>query len=138
MRAQVSGVHDARRHASDRRVEGLRWRSTVGCLVTLALLLTPLAAEAQPPPKVPRIGVLSAFSFTTVLRSYPGFLQGLHELGYAEGQTIVLEERWAAGQLERLPDLAADLVRLQVDIIVASGVLSARAARQATELSATA
>jgi putative ABC transport system substrate-binding protein len=50
-----------------------------------------------------------------------------------EGQTIVLEERWAAGQLERLPDLAAELVRLQVDIIVATDVPAARAARQATE-----
>jgi putative ABC transport system substrate-binding protein len=60
------------------------------------------------------------------------FRQGLHELGYVEGQTIVLEERWAEGKLERLPDLAAELGRLQVDIIVAGDVLTARATSQAT------
>jgi putative tryptophan/tyrosine transport system substrate-binding protein len=102
-------------------------------IVALALLVPPLASEAQPPPKVPRLGVIAEYSSTAAPRNYAAFRQGLHELGYVEGQTIVLEERWAAGQLERLPDLAADLVRLQVDIIVASGVLSARAARQATE-----
>jgi hypothetical protein len=58
MSAQVSSVHDPQRHAGDRRVEVIRWRRTVGCMVTLALLLTPLAADAQPPPKVPRLGVL--------------------------------------------------------------------------------
>ena len=99
----------------------------------LSLLLAPLASNAQPPPKVPRLGVLAEYSSTAAPRNYAAFRQGLHELGYVEGQTIVLEERWAAGQLERLPDLATDLVRLPVDLIVASGVLSARAARQATE-----
>jgi hypothetical protein len=73
MRAQVSGVHDARRHTSDRHAEVSRWRSTVGCLVTLALFLAPLVAEAQPPPKVPRIGVLSAFSSTAVSRHRDAF-----------------------------------------------------------------
>jgi ABC-type uncharacterized transport system substrate-binding protein len=102
-------------------------------IVTLGLLLAPLAAEAQSPPKVPRLGVLAAYSSMAASRNHEAFRQGLHELGYVEGQTIVLEERWAAGQLERLPDLAAELVRLQVDIIVAAEVLSARAARQATE-----
>src|SRR5262249_59997714 len=133
MRAQVRGGHDARRYARDRRGEVLLWRSTVGCLVALALFLAPLAAEAQPPPSVPRIGVLSAFSSTAVSRNYAAFQQGLHELGYVEGQTIVLEERWAAGHFERLPDLAADLVRLPVVLIVAVEVPVARAARQATE-----
>jgi putative ABC transport system substrate-binding protein len=116
-------------------VEVSLWLSTVGCLVTLALglLLAPLTAEAQPPPKVPRIGVLSAFSFTDMSRYRAPFRQALHELGYVEGQTIVLEERWAEGQLERLPDLAAELLRLQVNIIVAGEVPAARAARQVTE-----
>jgi putative ABC transport system substrate-binding protein len=68
-----------------------------------------------------------------VLRNHAAFRQGLHEVGYVEGQTIVLEERWAEGKLERLPDLAAELARLQVDIIVAADVPAARAARQATE-----
>src|SRR5215510_11830942 len=99
----------------------------------LSLLLAPLASNAQPLPKVPRLGVLAAYSSTAASRNHAALRQGLHELGYVEGQTIILEERWAEGKLERLPDLAADLVRLQVDILVAAEALSARAARQATE-----
>jgi putative tryptophan/tyrosine transport system substrate-binding protein len=111
------------------------WYSAIGCLVTLtlSLLAAPLAAEAQPPAKIPRLGVLSSWSVTTDARHHDAFLQGLHALGYVEGQTIVLEERWAEGNLQRLPDLAAELVRLQVDIIVAGNVPSARAASQATQ-----
>jgi ABC-type uncharacterized transport system substrate-binding protein len=110
------------------------WCRAVGCMITLILSLlgAPLAAEAQPPAKVPRIGVLSGWSLTTDARHREAFLQGLHELGYVEGQTIVLEERWAEGHLQRLPDLAAELVRLPVEIIVAGNVPAARAARQAT------
>ena len=95
--------------------------------------MAPLAAEAQPSPKIPRIGVLSGNAFRPDSRSRTAFLQGLHALGYVEGQTIILEERWAEGQLERLSDLAAELVRLQVDIIVAGNATAARAASQATE-----
>ena len=104
-------------------------------LITLALslLVTPLAAEAQPSPKIPRIGVLSGDAFRPDSRSRTAFLQGLHALGYVEGQTIILEERWAEGKIERLSDLAAELVRLQVDIIVAGNATAARAASQATE-----
>jgi ABC-type uncharacterized transport system substrate-binding protein len=110
------------------------WCSAVGCIVTLVLglLLAPLAADAQPPPQVPRIGVLSSFSLTANSRNRDAFRQGLYELGYVEGQTIVLEERWAEGKLERLPDLAAELVQLQVHVIVAGNVPAARAASQAT------
>jgi putative ABC transport system substrate-binding protein len=109
--------------------------SAIGLMLTLALslLLVPPAAEAQPSPKVPRIGVLSTFSSTAASRNREAFLQGLHELGYVEGQTIILEERWAEGNRAQLPDLAAELVRLQVDIIIAGDVPTARAARQATE-----
>ena len=111
------------------------WCSAVGCIVTLTLsmLAAPLVAEAQPPPQVPRIGVLSVDLLTSNARHRDAFLQGLHALGYGEGQTIVLEERWAEGKNERLPDLAAELVRLQVEVIVAGQVLAARAASQATE-----
>src|SRR5438105_12537025 len=98
----------------------------------LGLLVAPLAAEAQPSPKVPRIGVLSWTTLTTGARNRDAFLQGLHALGYVEGQTIVLEERWAEGELERLPDLAAELVQLQVHVIVAGGAPAALAAGQAT------
>jgi putative tryptophan/tyrosine transport system substrate-binding protein len=109
--------------------------STLGLFITLALglLLVPLAAEAQPSPQVPRIGVLSGSTLTAIARSHAAFLQGLHALGYVEGQTIVLEGRWAEGKRERLPALAAELVRLRVEVIVAGNVPAARAASQATQ-----
>ncbi len=102
--------------------------------VTLAfgVLAAPLVAGAQQARKVPRIGYLSAASpssdgeFTEPLR------QGLRELGYAEGQNIVIEYRWAEGRFERLPDLAAELVRLKVDVIVASVTPAALAAKNST------
>jgi len=114
------------------------WSSALRGIITLILSLlslpmAPLAGEAQPSPQVPRIGVLSSGSFKANSHNRDAFLQGLHELGYVEGQTIVLEERWAEGQPERLPDLAAELVRLPVALIVAGNVPAARAARQATE-----
>src|SRR6516225_5148982 len=101
----------------------MRFRA-MGLMLTLAILMTPLAAEAQPSPQVARIGVLSTFSATAASRNRAAFLQGLHEFGYVEGQTIVLEERWFEGKREQLPDLAAELVRLQVEILVAADVLS--------------
>ena len=106
----------------------------VGFIVTLALsiLMASLTAEAQRPSHVPRIGVLSGGAFTPDSREREAFRQGLRALGYVEGQTIVLEERLAEGKLERLPDLAAELVRLQVEIIVAGSGPAARAAGQAT------
>ncbi len=112
------------------------WYSTVGCIVTLALslLAAPLAAHAQPAGKVHRVGRLNGGSPpSSPDPSFDAFRQGLRDLGYVEGQTIVLEERWAEGNLKRLPDLAAELVRLQVAIIVAGGGPAARAAGQATE-----
>ena len=110
------------------------WCSAVGFIITLilSLLMAPLATEAQPSPTVPRIGVLSESTLTASSRHRAAFLQGLHALGYVEGQTIVLEERWAEGKLERLPDLAAELVQLQVHVIVAGNPIAARAASQAT------
>jgi putative ABC transport system substrate-binding protein len=106
--------------------------SAIGLILTLGLLLVPLAAEAQPSPQVPRIGVLSWNTLTTGARNRDAFLQGLHALGYVEGQTIVLEERWVEGKLERLPALVAELVQLQVHVIVAGNATVARATSQAT------
>jgi putative tryptophan/tyrosine transport system substrate-binding protein len=100
-------------------------------LLAVFLLVAPLAAEAQAPPKVPRIGFLSPFSPTDGLRLEP-FRQGLRELGYVEGQTIAIEYRFADGRPERLPALAAELVRLKVDILVAAGPPASEAAKQAT------
>ncbi len=91
--------------------------------LTLTLLATPLAAEAQQATKVPRVGFLSGISLSDPqLQLYLGaFRQRLHELGYVEGQSIEIHYRSAEGKYQWLPDLAAELVRLKVDVIVASG-----------------
>jgi len=96
------------------------------------LLAAPLAAEAQAPAKVSRIGFLSGQSPTDLARQLEAFRQGLRELGYVEGRNIAIEFRFAEGQPERLPALAAELVRLKVDIIVTSGPPAPLAAKQAT------
>ncbi len=88
---------------------------------SLALLAAPLAAEAQQAGRTPRVGYLSPLSAPVDSPRREAFLQGLRELGYVEGQNVVIDWRFADGKLERLPDLAADLVRLQADVIVAGG-----------------
>jgi putative tryptophan/tyrosine transport system substrate-binding protein len=108
--------------------------SPVALLVTLVLglLSAPLTTEAQPPMKVPRIGYLSATSRAHAAMNAEAFRQGLRELGYVEGQTIAIEYRYADGTLERLPELAAELIRLPVDVLVTAGGNAAHAARHAT------
>ena len=108
---------------------------TVGLVVTfvLARLLVPLASDAQQATKVHRIGYLMAGSAP----SGPDpraedFRQGLRDLGYVEGQNLHIEYRYADGSDTRLRDLAAELVRLQVEVIVAGGSAATRAAQQAT------
>jgi putative ABC transport system substrate-binding protein len=103
----------------------------IGLIVTLTLsiLVAPLAAEAQPPEKVWRIGYLAG---TPRVPQIDAFIQGLRDLGYVEGQNLVLELKLADGHLERLPDLAAELVQLKPDVIVAAGNVGALAAKQAT------
>jgi putative ABC transport system substrate-binding protein len=98
------------------------------------LLAAPLAAEAQQTGKVPRVGYLSPGSSSDPLRQrrLEAFRQGLRELGYVEGQNIALESRWAEGKYDRYPALAADLLRLKVDVIVAVGGAATQAAQQAT------
>src|SRR5438132_6753149 len=106
---------------------------TIIVIWLFALALAPFGlAEAQQPGKIPRIGYLSAPSRSAQSARHESFRQGLRELGYVEGKTIVIEWRFADGQLERLPDLAAELVRLKVEVIVAGGLPAARAAKQAT------
>jgi putative ABC transport system substrate-binding protein len=106
------------------------WCSAVGFIVTLtlSLLTAPCAAEAQPARKVPRIGFIS----DTPGPYAEAFRQGLRERGYIEGETIAVEYRWAEGRHDRLPDLAAELVQLQVDVLVPVGTQASRAAKQAT------
>jgi putative ABC transport system substrate-binding protein len=115
-----------------------RTRGALLLTLALSLLMTLLAAAAQPLGKVPRIGLL-AIGFapsTPDGRQQSTFLQpflhALRELGYVEGQTMVLEGRWAEGHPERLPALAADLVRVGVDVIVVGGMEAIQAAMDAT------
>ena len=102
-------------------------RAALAVAVAIAILVAPFAAKAQEAGKVARIGMLTASSSPFV----EAFKQGLRELGYVEGRNIVIEYRSTDGRDERLPGLVADLVRLKVDIIVASSQ-GAVAARQAT------
>jgi len=96
------------------------------------LLAAPLAAEAQQAAKAPRIGWLGA-NLAPNPHLTEAFRQGLRDLGYVEGRSVVSEYRDAEGKLERLPALAAELVALQVDVIVAGGTPQALAAKQATK-----
>ena len=113
------------------------WGSTLGRLVmlTLSMLVASFVAEAQQATTVHRIGLLHPFFPPPPSESdarAEAFRQGLHDLGYVEGQNLVMEIRYAAGSEERLRDLAAELVQLKVDVIVAPGAAASRAAQHAT------
>jgi putative ABC transport system substrate-binding protein len=101
-------------------------------LLSAALLAASLAAEAQQSTKTYRIGLLIAASEAFAAPYIGIFRQALRDLGYVEGRNITIELRYADGHYDRLPALAADLVRLKVDIVVAEGTPPARAAKQAT------
>jgi ABC-type uncharacterized transport system substrate-binding protein len=109
-------------------------RRTFVCALTVGLLAVPLGAQPQPAAgKVPLIGLLD-YSTPDAARLvwWNAFRQALRDLGYVEGQSVNFEARWAQGRPERLPGLAAELVRLRVDVIVTGGGEAARAAKQAT------
>lgn len=96
-------------------------RCTIGLTtLTLGLLLAAVAADAQPAKQIPRIGFLAS-SGDPAKGRLAAFQQALRALGYVEGKNIVIEQRYAAGEFERLPNLAAELVRLNVDVILAEG-----------------
>ena len=109
------------------------WCSAIACIVTLILdlLAAPLAAEAQQLANIPRIGLLRPTTPSLAKPNNEAFQDGLRELGYVEGKNILIEYRFAEGKDDRLPDLAAELVRLNVDVIVTGGI-AAFAAKQAT------
>jgi len=100
-------------------------------LVAGASVLMPRAARAQPA-GIPVVGFLHYASATKLTRLADAFRQGLREVGYIESQNVVVEYRWAEGQYDRLPALAADLVRHGVDVITAGGAVAAQAAKKAT------
>jgi putative ABC transport system substrate-binding protein len=100
--------------------------------LVLALVATPLVAEAQRAGKVPRIGFLSFLSESVMVQREASFRQGMRELGWIDGQNIVIERRFAEGRHEKLHELASELVRLKVDVIVAPSNVATLAAKQAT------
>ncbi len=100
--------------------------------VICGLLVAPLTTHAQQPKKVPRIGFLGATSPSVESARIEAFRQGLRELGYVEGKNIIIEWRWAEGKFDRLPELAAELSRLNVEVIVTGGSTSTGAAKKVT------
>lgn len=110
------------------------WGSTIGGIVTLilSLLMAPLTSTAQPAAKVPRLGLLIPGSSSDFAPRIDAFRHGLGDLGYVEGRNITIEYRFAEGQADRLPALVADLVRLQVDVMVIDGTVAIQAAQHAT------
>ncbi len=101
-------------------------------LFLVVLLAVGVIADAQQPTKVPRIGYLTPVSLSANAARIEAFRQGLRELGYVEGQSIVIEWRSSEGKSDRLLTLAAELVRLKVAVIVTSGAAPTRAAKEAT------
>jgi putative tryptophan/tyrosine transport system substrate-binding protein len=100
--------------------------------ILLVAVLLAVIVEAQQPTKVPRIGYLSATSPSVNPTRIEAFRQGMRELGYVEGKNIIIEWRYAEGKLDRLRELAADLVRLKVDVIVTGGPTITPAVKEAT------
>ena len=88
--------------------------------------------QARPPQQSPRIGVLLPGTPTSFAVRAKAFLEGLRDLGYVEGQTIAIEWKWAEDKIERFPELAAELVRANVDVIVTGGTSAAAALKSAT------
>jgi putative tryptophan/tyrosine transport system substrate-binding protein len=107
----------------------MRSRS-VGLIAALALGTATFSADAQQSQQVPHIGFLA--NHTPSFPPYEGFHRGLQELGYVEGQNIVVEYRWAEGKLDRLPELADELAHLKINLLLVVGDQGFRAAKQAT------
>jgi len=105
---------------------------TRSILVAVLLLIVAVKAEAQQAKKIPRIGYLAIASLSAATERIEAFRQGLRELGYVEGKNILVEWRSPEGKLDRLSALAAELVRLKVDVIVTGGPAPTRPAKEAT------
>ncbi len=101
-------------------------------VIAFVLVMCGAVAEAQQAKKVPRIGFLTTVSPSTIAARIEAFRQGLRELGYVEGKNIVIEWRHVEGKPERMSELAAELVRLKVDIMVTAGPAATRPAKEAT------
>jgi putative ABC transport system substrate-binding protein len=114
-----------------RKIQNRKWP---GIALAVALVMCGAVAEAQQPKKIPKIGYLSVLSPASDSARLVAFRQGLAEFGYVEGQSLAIEPRYAEGKLDRLPNLAGELVRLDVDVIVAGGSTAIRATKNATKL----
>src|SRR2546427_11421303 len=98
-----------------------------------AVMLPPVAADAETPVKARRIGLMMSTTPVAASHIVAAFVDGLRELGHVEGKNVVFEYRWAEGKPERFAEMAADLVRQKVDVIVASSQAPALAAKRATQ-----
>lgn len=105
------------------------------CAILLGAMLFAVCfrAEAQQPTKLPRIGFVTAGSSSTIAARIAALRQGLRDLGYTEGQNIIIEWRFAEGKVDRLPALVAELVRLQVDVLLSAGAAVTGPAKEATK-----
>ena len=101
-------------------------------LIAIALVAMSTLVSAQQPKKIPRVGYLSASSASVALVRTNAFRQGLRDFGYVEGKNLIVELRYADGKFDRLPTLAAELVRLPVDVIVSAGPSVTSPAKKAT------
>src|SRR5690242_649389 len=99
-------------------------------LHVLALFAVVASAHAQPAARIARVGVLGGGSASANAARIEAFRRGLRDLGYAEGKTIIVDQRWAEGKVDRLPALGADLVQRKVDVIVSAGPTVTRAAKE--------
>jgi ABC-type uncharacterized transport system substrate-binding protein len=107
-------------------------RRTFLCGLTLGTLSAPVSVEAQQPGKAWRIGFLGVATAALYERQLEGLRRGLQEHGYIEGRNVTIDFRWAEGQYDRLPTLAMELVRLNVDVIITHGTLGTLACKKAT------
>ncbi len=114
------------------RRDGKNEKKIVAVLSGTLLLALSFPVEAQQQGKVPRIGFISTASLSALASRLDAFRQGLRDLGYVEGRNLAIEYRSAEGNIDRLPELAAELVRLKIDCIVTAGAAPTRAAKQAT------
>src|SRR5438552_15042436 len=108
-------------------------RRTFMATIASGVLTAPVAVEAQQAGKVYKIGILTADLSRIKSFLQRSFVQGLHDLGYVEGRSFVMEYRFAEGHQDRLPELAAGLVRAGVDVIVTAGTPATIAAQKATQ-----
>ena len=109
-----------------------RKSKVIGFTLGILLLALSFPAAAQQPARIHRIGILITGCASLNSARIDALRQRLRELGYVEGKTIVIEYRYAEGKRERLPDLAAELVRLKVDVIVTTGAVPVLAAKKAS------